>query len=1112
MRYTKRAEWMSVVGGAVALLLAAAGCSGSRGGATEVAAAATGASASAATPPPSVSSASLALKVLSNSCGANQAQQFFSVTNTGSAPINLADISIKYWIDDTSGQTIVPHLYYGGCVSGANGSPNCVHQAAALATTATSFAACGSDPTHQANWEIAITDADPGVLPPGATWSNIQSSFNLANYSNFTPGSREWFSQCVPSTSYNSDPHFAVYFQGNLVFSNGINGPICRAPHGSQQLTGYLVPDSLSATVGPVDPNMPIALDVGLPAKPGLQQFVADVSDPHSANFRHYKTSVADFANAFGASPTDYGAVQTWALGAGFTVANTFPTNLLMRVIGTAAQIEQALFVNLNWRTRRDGTQFVAVDREPSVNLQPALLWISGLTDFTTVGHAGGTSTQTTAPLTQNYYGYDFRNAYLQTCLTGPGGVPLDGTGQTVGVVSLNNENTLNNDVAVYDAAQNPPLNPASLGGGFEIAGVLPNVGGSNSANGVLEVAADVESVQAMAPGAKIEVFEGVLDWESHADTLYHAIATTPGLTVVSSSWSFEFSSNVQQAIWEMAAQGITLTQYSGDNGAIIDPETNQDADGLTLVGGTVLTTQALVGLAGAVNPYPMSYYLSEQTWADGNGSSGGGFMSGGGCGALGDCPTVLRPGYQATLPLASTLPGRLYPDVAMDVYTVEAVNNSTSTGNNFGTFVGTSVAAPLWAGFAALVNQQASLVSGGQLGFANPALYEIGLTRGTANDLYATSFHDIQGGSPNVVNCNFKSEPNCTGTSLGPFTAGPGYDLATGWGTPACGLLTQLSSSTPLTPVTPLTEAWLQIITGKDGLRSDSAATAQVFFQGLPNNPVTIDLKDANQGQFDSGQAFEVFFPVPAGLNLTQQNVAAGEGGIESVTLSLIESPTNNPSDEDNWDIGAINVRLFSPSVSGEMCQIDAVESFGKLGDTNDPGVVRLTGPNPNGSGAGPSASIPLSGMATGCAPTGSPLPAAPAEVQLIVSTGGDTIRSDSDANVQIFGPNSNTPFINFDMNPGHTSAHTPGDIVNAILPLPANAPPPSQWTVAVNLITHNNILEGEGDDHWDVGTVNVMTWQPNGPEVCVVNKTGDPAINQLDGRATLPFDPNCH
>lgn len=190
-------------------------------------------------------------------------------------------------------------------------------------------------------------------------------------------------------------------------------------------------------------------------------------------------------------------------------------------------------------------------------------------------------------------------------------------------------------------------------------------------------------------------------------------------------------------------------------------------------------------------------------------------------------------------------------------------------------------------------------------------------------------------------------------------------------------------------------------------------------------------------------------------------------------------------------------------------MCQVDAVETSGKLANTNDPGVVRLSG-LPGSSGAGPSASIPLSGMSSGCVPTGSPLPAAPAQVQLIVSTGGDTIRSDSDANVQIFGPNSSSPFINFDMNPGHTSSHQPGDIVNAILALPADAPPPNQWTVAVNLVSHDSLFES--DDHWDVGTINVMTWQPNGPEVCIVNKTGNPAIPQLDGRATIPFDPNCH
>src|SRR5262249_46696160 len=73
----------------------------------------------------------------------------------------------------------------------------------------------------------------------------------------------------------------------------------------------------------------------------------------------------------------------------------------------------------------------------------------------------------------------------------------------------------------------------------------------------------------------------------------------------------------------------------------------------------------------------------------------------------------------------------------------------------------GTSFAAPMWAGFMALVNQQAILNGQSPLGFINPALYNIGVSAD-----YATAFHDVT-----------------SGTNGEPTTAG--YDLATGWGSP---------------------------------------------------------------------------------------------------------------------------------------------------------------------------------------------------------------------------------------------------------------------------------------------------------------------------------------
>jgi hypothetical protein len=111
----------------------------------------------------------------------------------------------------------------------------------------------------------------------------------------------------------------------------------------------------------------------------------------------------------------------------------------------------------------------------------------------------------------------------------------------------------------------------------------------------------------------------------------------------------------------------------------------------------------------------------------------------------------------------------RNIPDVALTGDGVSVVYTSSGASLTNGR-AGTSCAAPLWAGFCALVNQQA--VAGGgstnTVGFLNPALYAL-----ATNANYTSCFHDIS-----------------TGNNIGTNTAGlyyatSGYDLCTGLGTP---------------------------------------------------------------------------------------------------------------------------------------------------------------------------------------------------------------------------------------------------------------------------------------------------------------------------------------
>jgi subtilase family serine protease len=99
--------------------------------------------------------------------------------------------------------------------------------------------------------------------------------------------------------------------------------------------------------------------------------------------------------------------------------------------------------------------------------------------------------------------------------------------------------------------------------------------------------------------------------------------------------------------------------------------------------------------------------------------------------------------------------------------------DQTTCTANNYG---GTSFAAPMWAGFIALVNQQLASTSQPTIGFINPTIYNQNVT-----SQYATDFHDIT-----------------SGTS-GSFSAVTGFDLVTGWGSPKPALITALTA--PPTP-----------------------------------------------------------------------------------------------------------------------------------------------------------------------------------------------------------------------------------------------------------------------------------------------------------------------
>jgi kumamolisin len=272
------------------------------------------------------------------------------------------------------------------------------------------------------------------------------------------------------------------------------------------------------------------------------------------------------------------------------------------------------------------------------------------------------------------------------------------------------------------------------------------------------EVALDIDMVLALASGvSQILIYDGVNSGLGILD-LYNRIATDNTAKVVSTSWgAHELQSPALDAsestiFQRMATQGQSFYAASGDSGAfddgvtvsVDDPASQPFATG---VGGT--------GLTGSVAA------PSERAWNScGTGkclqTSGG--SSGGGVSAVWPIPS-----YQAGVTGLASQTMRNVPDVSLnaDPNTGYAVYVGGAFMPPPSAIGGTSAAAPLWAAFTALLNQASASAGTGNLGFANPTLYQLA----TGASTYAANFNDPTTGDN------------------GNYSAHAGYDNVTGFG-----------------------------------------------------------------------------------------------------------------------------------------------------------------------------------------------------------------------------------------------------------------------------------------------------------------------------------------
>lgn len=515
-------------------------------------------------------------------------------------------------------------------------------------------------------------------------------------------------------------------------------------------------------------------LDLLLPLKNEISRsnFMTQLNDPSSPNYHKY-LSVSQFADMFGPSESDYLAVVKWAQDNGFQVGPRSANRLLIPIDGTVEQVNKAFHVSMKaYQHPTEDRTFFSEDREPTVD-SPVTLWhIVGLDNFSLPhphAHHGAQQANISGsgPGGASYLPSDMRAAYY-------GSGSLTGNGQSVGLLEFDGYD-ISDVTGTFDGAasatangSNYTLNYTTGGTTYTIA--LNNVlldGGSVTPDSSLissdeaETVIDIAAPIGMAPGlSQVRVYIAPSTAPTGAADIFNQMANDNIAKQLSCSWSWspDDPSALEPYFTEFSAQGQNLFVASGDDGSW--PNTlaeyyPQEDPNVTAVGGTHLTT---TGAGGA--------WVSETAWDYSASASSSGGIS----------PDNLPiPAYQQLSGFSCSGCSTAYrnvPDVAMEA---DADNYVCVLGTCAGNWYGTSFAAPRWAGYMALANQQAVANGGATEPFINTRIYQTGL--GTS---YTTYFHDVTSGSN------------------GSYSAATGYDLVTGWGSPNGANLIDVFSEEP--------------------------------------------------------------------------------------------------------------------------------------------------------------------------------------------------------------------------------------------------------------------------------------------------------------------------
>lgn len=589
------------------------------------------------------------------------------------------------------------------------------------------------------------------------------------------------------SISALSSPRFSS-LQG--VLSNTgmveLNGSLPYIPEGAVQLTADL---NLAQ-------NITVFLGFNTVNNGLLDQFLQGVSSPGSPIYGHY-ISHATFMQWFEPNESTYDSVAAYYESHGLRV---LPSNdrLYMGLEGSMLNIESAFNTTFALYNTSLGIYYF--------NIQPIYVPSSfagvvssviGFTDYPyfmpqlLVNPASNLSVSQALNDINNGFGgaaspqppytpYALYKAYDELSLLDAG---YQGQFETIAVTDAYGDPTASTDMATYDALYNVSA-PASFQvlypyGTPTVEGILTQYENAILTLWEVESALDFELAHAFAPQANIvSVVSPDADYTLIQSLVY--VITNHLADVVSNSWGAPepevgpFITYMHPFFKMAAAEGITVLAASGDQGSAgYDPNVPRsilwpsDDPYVTAVGGTTIFMNGTVStvqnplngpppVTEVFNPVAM---VNETAW---DGYTGGGYSV-----------VFPRPFWQHGEGLPTSGPyadARGVPDVSANA--MFGGNDFVFNGLTAGSFLfgGTSFASPTWAGIVATIDSYVDFVQGIQLGFINPALYEI-----FNSPVYNQSFYDVIYGY---------NGPN------GYFNAGPGWSPVTGLGSPKTAFL----------------------------------------------------------------------------------------------------------------------------------------------------------------------------------------------------------------------------------------------------------------------------------------------------------------------------------